>query len=163
MTLQELAARQRGAQIRAGLRVLAFDPGETTGHAYFSSCELVECGQLEPLEGTRQPDLMAAYKLVVNRDPDVIIYERFGLYESKAVQQIGSTFPTVEVIGVIKLGALRLDGTEVISYPAATAKSFFTDARLKDMGLLPEYAHKNRHAADAIRHACYYIVFGEPK
>ena len=137
------------------------DPGHTTGWALFVNGELERAGQILPAEGGG-PDLLEHYKLIVFEAPDVLVYERFALYAGKAQDLIHSTFPTVEAIGVIKLGVMLLHTPcELVTYPAGTVKAFFTNDRLKELGLLQQPAHELRHANDALRHGCYYLVFGK--
>ncbi len=140
--------------------VLALDPGETTGWALFVNGRLSRCRQIPPL-ASRKPDLQRAASLLqklnqlyTGKLPITVVMERFSLYGHKAKQQIGSTFPTVEVIGIIRFTCQQL-GLRVVEQSASQAKSFVSDDRLRAMQL---WQVNQRHSRDAIRHALYYIL-----
>ena len=142
--------------------VLAVDPGETTGWALLDRGVLKRCGQITPIE-SHQPNLAAATSLLrsvlreqrLMGDPvPIVVMEKFFLYPHKRKQQTGSTFPTVEVIGVLRLTAQQL-GLRVIEQSASMAKTLVTDDRLKSLKF---WVPGKKHARDAIRHALYYVL-----
>lgn len=130
-------------------RLLAVDPGETTGWALFVDGRFVKWGQLDTAS-----NLQRASKLILATRPDRVVIERFALYGWKRKQQTGSTFPTVEAIGVLKATA-QGKSIPVTLQSAAQAKRLITDKRLKDLRL---WLPGQRHARDAMRHALYYAL-----
>uniref|UniRef100_A0A6M3J3J4 Holliday junction resolvase RuvC n=1 Tax=viral metagenome TaxID=1070528 RepID=A0A6M3J3J4_9ZZZZ len=77
------------------MKILAIDPGQTTGvllmDTHTGSTLGAELRLWERLDA-----------LIQRTKPDVIVYEAFRLYPHLAKAQIGKSFPTVQVIGVIK-------------------------------------------------------------
>jgi hypothetical protein len=138
---------REGSSHRAG-SLLSFDPGETTGWAFFADAELKCFGQTGDLKEIRN--------LILDAAPDRIVYEAFRLYPWKSAHLSWSNFPAAEVIGVIKSTALEMS-IPVIEQSASQGKTFFTDQKLKILGI----DVGKRHARDAIRHAAYYLVFGK--
>jgi len=121
--------------------VLAFDPGETTGYAVLSSDrETFVMGSFEGWSLVRA--LMGSYL------PDVVVVEQYKLYPYAARSQVWSSFPTVEVIGVIKYLAER-HSIPVVEQSAADAK-FVNVKRTKEK-------KGDRHAYSALRHALLHL------
>lgn len=139
--------------------ILAFDPGETTGWALLrrskDDTELMHAGQVKtwPLrEG------LGNITILYNTfEPVKMVFESYHIYSWKANQHKNSEVATIQIIGMIQTLALQ----QKISYTAQTAqvgKTFCTDDKLESWGL---WIPGLRHARDAIRHACYYALFGE--
>ena len=124
------------------MRVLAFDPGETTGWALVDS----ETENRTFLSG-EFPAFSWAAKLVNGYEPDVAVVEAFRLYPSRAKAQSWSTFPAVEVIGVIKFVCQKAN-VPIVFQNASLAKSIWVDC---DQGAI------NKHAYDALRHALIWL------
>jgi hypothetical protein len=154
--------------------IIAFDPGATTG-----VCILYSTGERAP--GSKYVDInvikagqvlwddrltLEQWIAVPHRrtqvsgsDPNeselYVIYEGFRLYPHMAAGQakIRSSFPSVEVIGMIKAwcAQLGIKDDHIIEQPAALRKS---------VRLLPEHSAlvKGVHAKDAYRHGRYFIV-----
>jgi len=137
-------------------KVIAIDPGEQ-GH---NGICIAKCG-------VKQDDWNITYINAVDKhtlfriletefDKKIntfLIYETYRLYESKAKTQIGNEFETVQIIGVIKY-ICEKRGIPYIDSPTSN-KAFFTDTRLKSMGLYIPIDHKR----DAIRHFLYWLYF----
>lgn len=90
---------------------------------------------------------------------DVFVIEDWRLYATHAKTMIGSTFPSVQFIGAVKLVARRY-GVKVVMQGASIKR--VADARLKvdrpdiyDL-VTREVAHKDGHDQDALRHLFYY-------
>ena len=140
------------------MNILAIDPGETSGFCIINSGELnysdedknlvVYIGEKKLHKGFN--------KILEKYNIDLIIYEEFKLYPWKAKQKSWSTFPTVEVIGVLKYIADK-NNVDIIGQ-GADAKEFFDDKKLKWCGMYKGYSP---HERDAIRHAFYYLEFGK--
>jgi hypothetical protein len=141
-------------------RVLAFDPGETTGWAVFNrtpdTTELIDAGQ-----ATTWPLRVGVENFITlfqQFRPTIIVYESYHIYSWKANQHKNSEVATIQVVGCLQTLAIQ----RILPYTAQTAqvgKAFCNDQKLKDWGL---WVPGLKHARDACRHACYYILFGEP-
>lgn len=131
-------------------RLLALDPGNTTGWAVFVDGELEDCGQVATTS------VAQLWQLIQDQDPDAIVCEAYHVYGNKLAQHAGSDVPTLQLIGAIRLAAHLLDLPAPRMQTAAQAKTFCTDDKLKHWGM---YQPGKRHATDAIRHGAYAIIF----
>lgn len=160
ITFEELVVRQAKTRGRnpqdLGSSLLVFDPGHTTGWAFFENNTLQEAGQIathgsEEATKTILP-LLQTYK------PKRVIYEDYRIYSWRRDHHVGSELITSQVIGTIKtLITMMLNDTEIISQPPSVAKTFAKDNKLRAWGF---YQHNKRHANDAIRHGIYWLVHG---
>lgn len=123
--------------------VIALDPGGTTG-------VVVAYGGL--MQTHQVSGLTSVNNLLHNHNPNVVVYEKFFYQRRDKVD-----LTPVEVIGVIKLYC-ELTGTEIVGLAAQQAKVFWTDEKLKKLGL---WETNHKHAMDAVRHLLYYITFGQ--
>lgn len=83
------------------MKILVLDPGNSTGWMFYDE------GTKELHGGTIGERLDDIYFLFDMFKPDRIIYETFALYPGKAQAMSWNTFYPCEVIGVIKLWAVR--------------------------------------------------------
>lgn len=121
--------------------VLAFDPGVTTGYAVLSTD-----GEMQVLGSFNGWELVEA--LIGAYAPDVVVVEKFVLYPYAAKSQAWSSFPTIEVIGVIKYLADK--GSILVVEQSA--------ADIKVVSLVYTKQKKgDRHAYSALRHALLYL------
>jgi len=125
--------------------ILAFDPGETTGWALY--CTDSGTGETCKVSG-EFPTWRLLHALIESYNPDVVVYEEFRLYPAMAKAKSFSTFPEVEVIGVLKYLCQQRGLT-----PVAQKASY------KDQVEIPRRVDgvKGPHARDALRHAVYYV------
>lgn len=151
-------------------RLLALDPGETTGwsiwdsHDNASRYEMHSCGQLptwdkEAQAGTMFPIIPAVQgfaKFIEGLDIDQVIMEVYRVYEWKADSHSWSDVPTLRIIGVIET-ILHQHNIPYWFQTAQVAKNFATDDRLKEWGF---YQRGQRHSRDSMRHALYFLLFG---
>lgn len=139
--------------------ILAFDPGETTG-IVFANWDLstTPITYFDVLKATHVPfDLSTnIYDIIMTVKPQILIYERFALYKHKAMQQVNSEFPTVEIIGYIKLAYVHLTRTEhvckLVKQPASV---------MERVEISPQHELQlrgKRHATSAYKHIRYYII-----
>ena len=119
------------------MKVLAFDPGETTGWAVLSPGNL-EAGEFPAWQEVRN--------IIKHYSPQMIVIEEFRLRPSAALALTWTTFPTIEVIGVIKFLAESFN-IPCKTQTAAQAKVFKLKLNLKALEGVPN------HAGDALRHA----------
>jgi hypothetical protein len=139
----------------------AFDPGETTGvvtfHATLDDAQLINRHQLRtwPLE-----ECVKSVSLFLDAvKPDAVVFESYRVYGWKTDQHSFSEVPTIQVIGSIKTLLIQR-GIPYFTQSAQQAKQFVTDEKLEAWG----YWHSGlKHARDATRHACYFLLFGPPK
>lgn len=139
-------------------RLLAIDPGETTGmtiiDAHPDYIELV--GQMQVGSWPLEKSLFDFVQIFATAKPTQMVYESYHVYSWRLNEHKFSEVPTLQIIGVLK----ALSILEHIPYAAQSAqvgKAFFTDKRLKGLNLYFEGAP---HARDSLRHALQYIAFG---
>ena len=136
--------------------LLSFDPGHTTGWCIFQGTSLLECGQLDT-DVVDDASLARIQFLIEKHDYSECIFEDYRVYKWKLQQHSFSELHTPKLIGMIQAACLY-NGIEYHKQPASVAKDFCTDDRLKEWNM---YITGQRHARDAIRHACWYILFGD--
>lgn len=149
------------------MRILAFDPGGTTGWAFhelvldkMTGAPLMIGGQLGPV-----PHHLELWQLIMRLNPDVIVYEDFQYRIKRDHEDDGSVLPagivlvSVEYIGIIKLSAYAsaLRGVKLWCQLPAHGKGFWTNDKLKKIGV---YAKGCQHQNDATRHLLHYITEG---
>jgi len=131
------------------MKVLAFDPGETTGWAFFEDAALgPTTGTLELWGGPQ-----GIYDLIDKYTPDFIVVENFRLFPHRQREQVGSTFPTVKVIGVIEYIAEGWSIPVVFQEPGdrKQVKGWWsTDFLPKGMRITP-------HERSALQHAILFL------
>ena len=151
-------------------RVLALDPGETTGWSVWDShdnstrYELFKCGQMDSWDKNAKPQTMQCIKpcvlnfiqLLHTMQPDEVVMESYRVYEWKADDHSWSDVPTLRIVGCIET-YLHMRNIPYVFQTAQSAKHFVTDDLLQQWGY---WVKGQRHARDSMRHALYYITFG---
>lgn len=141
--------------------LLALDPGETTGVAVFTcdvdAAVLSHVAQIKTWPLTLGVESFMA--LIDKLQPDRVVFESYQVYEWKADSHSWSQIPTVQVIGMIQTILIQR-GIPYSTQTAQVAKNFVDDDKLEKWGF---WQKGLRHARDAIRHACYYLLFGPSK
>lgn len=141
--------------------ILALDPGETTGWAYFDGGITIEVGQQVTKEIGPSFDwlhdrlVQMAFAQTPEQPRAHLRYEDYRVYEWKAKDHSWSPVHTLRWIGAIQVAAY-LTGTPNSCTMASHAKAFWTDDKLKHFGLYPTGL---RHGKDALRHLLYYMLF----
>ena len=139
-------------------RVLVLDPGERVGWA---RAEVSSDGSWTDLRHGITPLRDMAFKVhEAAKDYDVIVFEDWRLYPQQAKTMIGSTFPSVQFIGMVKLSAW-MAGTKLVTQGAAIK----TNADRAMKALMPDLyevvtrpvRHDDGHDQDALRHLFYYV------
>lgn len=148
--LPELVARTRRGEAFTG-RLLALDPGETTGWAVFEDCQLARCGQW-PVRALEDFDAF-----VTDKRPDAMVIENYRVYASRAAQHVGSEVNTAQYVGILKFLGQMYQVPYTLQM-AHQAKGWVSDTRLNTLGL---FQTGKRHANDAIRHGVYWLLFGK--
>lgn len=130
--------------------VFALDPGGTTGWAEWVQGKY-RIGHLGPKEHHKE-----LFELLNRKKPDVVVSESF---EYRRGQRDHVELVSREYIGIGKLWC-RLNDRKMVLQTAASAKTFVTDERLSDCGLLlmPRTIWPNQHMNDAMRHLVFYLI-----
>lgn len=163
------------------IKILTLDPSGaynegkgTTGYSIWFFNELskgyglVKTGNIRAEHYNNQHNYFNAHiTLIENEQPDVIVMEDFTLYANKAMQQIGSTMETPQLIGLIKYYCGE-HNIELVIQRAVDVKNRWSDKILAFKGIIYKdpsgfYRDMNnvkisRHAKDAIRHGMHYIT-----
>jgi hypothetical protein len=130
-------------------KLLAIDPGETTGVAYFINGELIKTAQLT--------SIIAIEEAILDFLPDMLIYEDYRIYPAKLKSHSFSEIPTLKIIGAIEYVCEKYH-IKTIKQLATMAKGFCNSYKLKEWGY---WAKGEQHSRDAIRHGCYFLLFGK--
>ena len=122
--------------------VLGIDPGQTTGVVCLVNGE-VDFTQEVPWD-LRLSSFCDMFKVM---RPDLIAVESFHLYPHRAQSQIGSIFPSVEVIGIVQAFAWTFFWDVPIVWQTASM--------IKLVAILPEHQRlvkHSEHLQDAYKH-----------
>lgn len=158
-TLQELCKVLLTPETTFNNRIIALDPGETTGYAIFEGISLKHCSMIKTptvYEGVKelQPILIKDITLEC-----AIVCEDYRVYGWKAQSHINEELHTPKLIGAIETMCM-LRSKDVHKQTAHVAKTFADDAKLRFWGL---HQKGMRHANDAIRHALYFYFIHYPR
>lgn len=144
------------------MRIVAFDPGKTTG---FAEAVVSDDGTIQEvktyiLEWERRFAVYALLYGILKEAPlpDTVVVEAFRLYEHRMKSQVGSDFPSVQVIGIIETYCFEMGILERIVYQPASVLS-----RVTIPDAFKEQIQKSAHARDAFRHLRYYVVMRKGK
>ena len=147
MTFDELLKRYR-PEYKPPELLLAIDPGETTGYATFVKGKYFHSGIIQ---------FSATYdwQLLFATTPDIVVCEEYRIYGGQRLAHTGSKVETVRIIGVIEY-MCRQYYIPIHMQMASSHKNFCTDDKLKEWNF---YKGINKHARDAIRIGCYWLLF----
>jgi hypothetical protein len=159
LSLSDLIVRARSDKRIWQGRILALDPGETTGLAFFDTTDPGWAGAIDQVKtwpidhGIRNLGI-----LLDEMKPNYVVYESYNVYSWKADQHKGSSVPTIQVIGIIQTLCVQRN-IPFSSQTPQNAKTFCTDDKLKAWGL---WTPGKKHGRDATRHACFWLLFNAP-
>lgn len=144
--------------------LLVLDPGETTGYVIFSanplSAWLIESGQFEtwPFDVCvkKLSSLFDEFSNSFDHGTQRVLYESYNIYAHKLERHTHSSVPTIQIIGCIQTLCAQ-HGWSPITQTAQIGKSFCKDEKLRSWGF---YQQGKKHARDAIRHGCNFLLFG---
>lgn len=148
----ELLYKRRGSAFEPPERLLALDPGHTTGWAVFEGGEPTASGQV----ATEAEGWECIYRLFQDTNPTMVVYENYRIYAHKLARHSNSEVYTLRLIGAIEFICEVLCKIPYYNRMAQEAKGFVTDEKLKKWGY---YKTGEKHARDAIRHGCYFLLF----
>lgn len=131
------------------MKVVALDPGRTTGYAMG---DISEDGHMIIATGQHKWSQRDLHNNLEWYQPDYIVYETF---EYRRKKDRADLYPR-ELIGVIELYA-DVENIRTHTQSPSSAMTYFTDTRLKEDGV---YKPGKPHANDAARHLLYWFVFG---
>lgn len=136
-------------------KIISVDPGNTSGLAI---AEVGLKGELLSIEQFEEKlSLAGMLHLLTGNMPDIIVYERFALYQHKSETMINNEFYPVQLIGVIKMyGELYTNKVEMVVQTAAQGKAIWKDDKLKKFSL---YHPNSKHCRDAVRHLLTYLNY----
>lgn len=146
-----MTVRQRSPGWQPPSVLLSLDPGETTGWAVFKEGDLFDCGHLRTVEGFAE----AIFSMVHKWTPNVVVVEDYKVYGWKTKDHSWSGLHTPKLIGAIQ-AVCAINNIPIYMQMAQTAKGFCTNDKLKKWGM---YSSTKKHAMDAIRHGCYWLLF----
>ncbi len=127
--------------------ILVLDPGNHTGWLFRD-----EQGNLSA--GTLDANHLRVGRFILNLRPDIIVYETFQLYPSRAAKMNWNSFYPCEVIGVIKFCAM-LRGIQLVGLQPSV-KKFAAAPAWVDNNVETEKP-VTEHMRDAWRLYDYYI------
>lgn len=135
------------------MRILAVDPGGTTGWAVWEDGK-VRYGQLPGGTLAVKPlvDWIADTYLMGRQVSSAVIIERYTIGERTV--KFSRQSDALEITGVMKYEAARHGIRSKLQLPV-DAKRMFTDERLKAFGW---WATGEEHARDALRHLGLYLA-----
>ncbi len=96
---------------------------------------------------------------MVEHIPKLVIIEDYRVYSWKAKEHSWSDMHTSRLIGAIET-LCTFDSITPTKQMAGSVKGFCSDKRLREWGF---WLTGQQHARDAVRHACYYILFHKEK
>jgi hypothetical protein len=139
------------------LRVLALDPGETTGACVFDGPDLIDARQLSTGLMPDAAYTVYEYLSMFRTSNAVVVIEDYRVYSWKTKDHAWAGLHTPRLIGAVEyICRYNLDQLPLVKQTAQQGKGFCTDDKLKAWGV---YQINQKHARDAIRHACYYLLF----
>lgn len=126
-------------------RILAFDPGGTTGVAEFYAHDgTLGTWQIETTNHHRR-----IWRLLYGRMPEIVVTERFDYRPRQSHAELIS----VEYIGVLRLWCAMNVVPLVEQTQLKGHKGLWTDDKFKEMKL---YKESSPHAMDALRQLMHY-------
>ena len=153
--LQDLITKSR-SQPPMYDRVLALDPGETTGWCTYIK-DAQPSFQLSQYKTWPLEDHWLQFITKIHDfAPQALVFESYNIYEWKADEHKRSNVPTLQVIGALKGAAIERRLPWFTQTPQ-NAKAFVTDDKLRQWGL---WVPAVKHGRDAARHAVYFLLFG---
>lgn len=142
------------------MRILALDPGVTTGFAVATGvishhkppgASFSIIGDTAITTWQRKDDVNGIWDTLNYWGPSSVVYEKFT--PPAATRHRVELFP-VQVIGVARLFC-QMVGIPEYSHTASQAKRFWTDTKIKRLGL---WVPSQGHGMDALRHLLYHMA-----
>lgn len=133
------------------MNIIGIDPGATTGYVEaFRSDDGLEVLQALEIAWAARHTLIPLIGSKVREDPSVptvVVVESFRLYPHEFQHQVGSSFPSVHIIGIVDAACwLANPRPELVEQPAS----------IKSRTQLKHTLPRSEHVRDAYKHARYY-------
>ncbi|MNU55816.1 hypothetical protein D3C71_449010 [compost metagenome] len=154
MKFEELLTRTRGGGFIPPFRLLALDPGHTTGWSIFEDGKLTLSGQAAT-EANGWEEIHGLFEWAA---PTMVIYENYRVYEHKLARHANSEVYTLRLIGVIEYLCDIVHKIPKYNQMALQHKGFCSDDKLKSWGY---YDLGHKHARDSIRAGTYFLLFNK--
>jgi uncharacterized protein YdeI (YjbR/CyaY-like superfamily) len=145
------------------MKVIAIDPGERVGWATFEVRPAApEGGPAELVVVNHGISFLKDFALTFHKkakDYDVMVYETWRLRAAMASKFAGNDFPTVQLIGMLKLSCWLNPSIKVVSQGPnvkSTADRTMPDDLRQRIAALPA-AHDDSHDGDALRHGWHWF------
>lgn len=140
--------------------LMAIDPGETTGIRVFNGIRPIAWYQVICIDTASVSSALEQIEgLLIEHKPEIVVMEEYRVYAHRTRQHAGSDLFTARLIGALE-AMLAKHHVNWVKQTATQAKKFFTDVKLRAWGY---YIPGKKHANDATRHGCYYLLFGHKK
>lgn len=128
------------------MRILAVDPGVTTGFALYNKTQFPEVRTWQD-----KLDVYGIHDTLRTTLPNVIVYEKFT---PPSANRYKVELFSVQVIGVLRLW-VQTYVLEEYSHTASAAKGLWTDTKIKRLTL---WVPGQDHGMDALRHLLYHLT-----
>lgn len=139
------------------MRIIAIDPGETTGVAiHDTKTRRWETYQLQTKTDHDYSKFYYFLSDTYNGDFDVVVCERFN-FRLNERSRTKIVYTPAELVGIVKLWS-TLHHVKLEMQMAAEGKAFWNDFKLRR---IQQYQANHPHAMDAMRHLLQYITFTE--
>lgn len=134
------------------MKVLAIDPGKTTGFSLTPQRGVIDLWQTDYSVLSPGSPHLTFHAALAKVMPDVIVCERFDFRQNKT----GVDYTPIEYIGVVELYCQQT-GTPLYyqGQDVKSKKSFWDDKKLKHLGLF-QAGDEYKHAMDALRHRLHW-------
>ena len=133
------------------MRIVAIDPGETTGIAVYDDEYGPNLAGYDAVPG--QMIAVSCIKRELTLDVDLLVIEEFRISAGTARKTRSSSNTTIEIIGAAKWLA-HCANVPVVMQSPADVMGFMTNDKLRRLG----WYVPNEHARDAVRHLAFYLV-----
>lgn len=141
-----------GLPSELGTRLLALDPGETTGVAYWQPDRRTIL--LQQWETKNLGLSFLHLRDVIQSGIAQLYYEDYKVYDHKARDHVNNSLHTAQWIGGIRICSF-LHGVPVTCLMASQGKAFWSDDKLK---MCDVYSPGMQHARDACRHLLHHLL-----
>lgn len=129
------------------MKVMAFDPGGSTGFKQFTKTEM-----FTGIQFTNKYHHLDLWNCIVNGQPDVLVYETFQYRNQSRAGLVPPGFQRIH--WVIQLYDIW-NSAPVVSQSPSQAKGFVKDQTLKEAGIYVLGLSANEN--DAARHLLFYL------
>lgn len=147
------------------MRLLVFDPGQTTGYALVKVTDTPTVTNVQFKVVDEFTDLLEFQRIAPELFGgwiDIVVIEDYIIYPNRAASHAGSKVLTARTIGhiefaTIQFGARRIPPghPEIVFQTASMAKNRWPNKRLTKY--IGRFSHLSPHKIDAVRHAFTYV------